>query len=45
MDIGYPAAARSVFELGAEMADGEATRVAPLELIRQRRFEAMQQLF
>lgn len=45
MDIGYPAAARSVFELGAEMVDGEATRVAPLELIRQRRFEAMQQLF
>jgi predicted Zn-dependent protease len=45
IDIGYPAAERSVFERGPGMGIGEAARVAPLELIRHERFEAMRRLF
>ncbi len=45
MDVGYPAAERSFLGLDLETGNSEATSVAPLELIRRERFEAMRLLF
>lgn len=45
MDVGYPAAERSFLGLDLEMGNSESMSVAPLELIRRERFEAMRLLF